>query len=136
LPDRADVGDEQVEAAGSEARDHQLAQEHDHAAHSADHCVPQGIGPGEFEAVLGGVAEVLAADGDLDVGLRVDELDDALHAGEEALEALDDVLEALVALSLRLRLPLHHLHHHLQELHDRQEQGAEGQTAEVESEYF
>jgi len=132
LPYRADVGDENVEPAGCQACNHHLSDEHNDSSHSADDGVTHGIRPGQLEAVLGSIAEVLAPDGDLDIGLGVDKPDDALHAGQEALQALDDVLEAFVALALRLGLPLHHLNQHLQELHNRQQKSTEGETAEME----
>lgn len=126
LPDGGDVGDQQVETAGSQGSDHQLAQEHDDASHSTHDGIAEGVGPCQLKSVLGGITEVLAPDGDLDVGLGVDELDDALHAGQEALQASDDVFEALVGLPLGLGLALDDFHHHLQELDDGEEQGTEG----------
>jgi hypothetical protein len=126
LPDGGDVGDQQVEPTRSQSGDHQLADEHDHSSHAAHHRIPQGVGPCQLKSVLGGIAEVLAPDGDLDVGLGVDELDDAFHTGQEALQASDDILEALVGLSLGLGLALDHFHHHLQELDDSEEEGTEG----------
>ena len=132
MPYRADVGDQDVETARCQTSYHHLSDEHNDSSHSADHGVTQGIRPGQLKAVLGSIAEVLAPDSDLDIGLGVDKLDDALHAGQEALQAPDDVLEAFVALALRLGLPLHHLNHHLQELHNRQQKSSEGETAEME----
>lgn len=121
LADGGDVGDQHVETACSQSSDHQLAQEHDDSSHSTDHGIADGVGPSQLESVLSSIAEVLAPDGDLDVGLGVDELDDTLHTGEEALQASDDILETLVGLSLCFGLSLHDFHHHLQELNNSEE---------------
>ena len=132
MPDRTDIGDQHVETARRQARDHHLSDEHNHSTHSPHDGIAHGVGPSQLKTVLGSIAEVLAPDSDLDIGLGVDKLDDALHAGQEALQALDDILEAFVALTLRLGLSLHHLHQHLQELHYRQKKSTEGETAEME----
>lgn len=134
LSDGRNVGDQQVETTSSQSCNHQFTQEHNDCTHATYNGISEGIGPSKFETVLSGIAEILASNGNLDVGLSVDELDDTLNTGEEALQAFDDILEALVRLTLSFGLTLDYFYHHLQELHDGEEQCTEGQTTKMEPE--
>ncbi len=132
VSDWLDIGDEQVENESSWDCDHDLAEEHDDWADTSHDSESERVGPGEFEPVFGSIAEVLSSDGDRDVSLGVDELDDALHTGQTALNALQNVLHALGVLSLGLSLEK--LDHQLEELHDSQDKRPESKTSPVVTE--
>ena len=123
--DGFDVGDEQVENEGCGGGDDKFAEEHDNPADSTDYGEPQRVGPYQFKPVFGGVAEIFASQGDLDVCLGVDELDDAFDTGKAALDTFQHIFHALI--SRAFRLSFEQFHHHLQELDNSHEQRTEGE---------
>ena len=112
--------------------DHDSADEHDEFPHSSHNQVPDAVAPHNLEPVLGGHAEVLAPQSNLNVGGLVDELHDPLHAGQAAAQAVDQVLKTLVLVgTCLLSLLLEQLHAQLEELDEGQDEGPKGQTAKV-----
>ena len=116
-----------METDGAARRNHDFANEHDDRANSTHHGKPHHIGPGQVKAVFGSVAEVLATDGNLNVGLGVDEPYDALDAAQAALDALCRVLQTAVVSPTRLSLLFEELHYQLKELYYCNQQGSDSQ---------
>lgn len=133
--DGLDECDEDIEASCGARCDHYPPDEHHDASHSSHNQIPHAIAPHDLESVFGGHAEVLASEGDLDVSCLVDELNNSLHAGQTAPQAVDDILETLVLVGASLfSLFLEHFQHHLQKLNNSQDERPEGQAPEVISE--
>ena len=75
------ICDEQVEEEGSQGSDSSFAQKHDNITNTSYNRVSKRIGPNEFKAVFGSIAEVFASECDLDVGLGINETNDAFNTG-------------------------------------------------------
>ncbi len=130
--DRGDKSNQAVEGSSSASCDEDAADEHHEFSNSSHNQVAHAVAEHSLEAVPSSHAEVLASERDLDVGCLVDELDDSLHAGQAAAETIDSILEALVLVSSRVfGLLLEYFDHHLEELHNCQDEGSECQTTEV-----
>ena len=130
--DRGDESNQAVEGSSSASCDEDAADEHHEFSDSSHNQVAHAVAEHSLEAVPSSHAEVLASERDLDVGCLVDELDDSLHAGQAAAETIDSILEALVLVSSRVfGLLLEYFDHHLEELHNCQDEGPECQTTEV-----
>jgi len=97
------IGDEVPQHSGS-GHDEGQTQSVDDSANTSEDANAGGVTEDEAERVEGGLAERLTEDGDLDVGVLVQELDEALEAGDDVLEQLGDLDTDRVLLGLHLLL--------------------------------
>mmetsp|Transcript_8137 Transcript_8137/g.17775 ORF Transcript_8137/g.17775 Transcript_8137/m.17775 type:complete len:307 (-) Transcript_8137:2001-2921(-) len=145
------VGDGRVDDEGHDRRDvlvHRLEQEEargcgrrhdedeadvvDQAPQHGHGAEAQDVGRDDFEGLPGGVAEVRAADRDLDVRVLAQELEALLEAPDAALQGPEDDDHDPIFLGRGLLLQVHH--HVADELHQGDDAGAEREGARVVAE--
>lgn len=128
--------EDEVANHGCPNRDERLPDEDEGATDAVDEGHSRGVGPQRLEGVLGGSAEALALERNLNVGVAVQELDKTLKAGHAAAQTIYYALyySVLVAAS-SLHLLRNVLQHQPDELNDGQNQRAERDRSKVELEH-
>ena len=125
-------GEGEVSQNSRTSSDEHDANDVDHASQNGDGSKSQCISKNEEECLLCRSAEVRALQGDLDVGVFVEELDALLKAPDEALKHLED--KDHYPILLRLGLLLVVLEHVPDELDEGDDEGAKGHRAQMVAE--
>eukprot|EP00276_Gloeochaete_wittrockiana_P002854 CAMPEP_0184674480 /NCGR_PEP_ID=MMETSP0308-20130426/87177_1 /TAXON_ID=38269 /ORGANISM="Gloeochaete witrockiana, Strain SAG 46.84" /LENGTH=283 /DNA_ID=CAMNT_0027122085 /DNA_START=912 /DNA_END=1763 /DNA_ORIENTATION=+ len=107
----------------------QLAQEHEHVAHNGNGRHAEDVAQHQFKPLFGRLAEPIAVDGDLDVGVAIEELNELVEAPHTALAAAQHELEHAVGGVLGAALDVGQ--DGAEELDEGDDEGAEGHGAEA-----
>jgi len=116
---------EEVSDDGRANRDEDNTDDSDDEANAAERTQTAGVSEDEAERVPRGRTEVLTQQRNLNIGVLVQELDEALEAGNDVLQQLED-LDQIRVLGL-FRLLLEVVHPPLDELDHSQDEGTEGE---------